>query len=177
MELVRINTSSDEGLASLVNLYVDSFPESERRDRSRLLSMIDGNQCMNLCSIIDDGGEVAGLLVYWDFDRFIYLEHFAIFPSMRNHGIGRKLLEHLFSKTDKVIFLEAEPDDTEMAKRRIGFYCRNGFEVVKKDYVQPSYVTDGEELPLWVLAHGQTDDNFVNEAVERIKEEVYYRNR
>ena len=64
-----------------------------------------------------------------------------------------------------------------MAGRRIDFYRRNGFDVVETDYIQPAYKAGGDQLPLWIMAHGKMDSHQVQEAISTIKTEIYHNNR
>ena len=50
-------------------------------------------------------------------------------PSYRNSGIGAQVLKTLHQESDLPIVGEAEPPVSEMQKRRIAFYLRNGFHV------------------------------------------------
>ena len=126
MQLTRITDPNSDAFNRLMDLYEQSFPPAERRERQSLASLLSKEARMHFCSIIDDDGTMAGLFIYWDLHTFIYMEHFAVFPDMRNRGIGRRMLQHLFTLADKPLVLEAEPADDEMAKRRIDFYRRNG---------------------------------------------------
>lgn len=176
MRLDVLNKKDEKVVAKLLDLYETSFPASERRDRTKLTDMIGTNDFMRFCAIIDNHDQLAGLFIYWDFPQFVYGEHFAIFPEMRNHGVGRDLLGHLFAITDKPIYIEVEPAEDEMSVRRVEFYRRNGFETVTKDYFQPPYENGGDGLPLWIMAHGQTNAETTKAAVETIIKQVYHDN-
>ena len=58
-----------------------------------------------------------------------------------------------------------------MAVRRIGFYERNGFRVICKDYVQPSYRKDEDSCPLWIMGTDMPDD--MQACIQNIKTNVY----
>lgn len=177
MQLSRITDPASETFRRLMDLYELSFPPAERRDRQSLARLLGNEGRMHFCAIIDDDGAMAGLLVYWDLHTFIYMEHLAVFPDMRNRGIGRRLLQHLPTLYSKPLVLEAEPADDGMAGRRIDFYRRNGFDVVETDYIQPAYKAGGDQLPLWIMAHGKMDSHQVQEAISTIKTEIYHNNR
>ena len=53
------------------------------------------------------------------------------------------------------ILLEAEPPLTEIARRRIGFYERAGFEIIDADYIQPPYEETGRGVPLYLMAYNK----------------------
>ena len=64
-----------------------------------------------------------------------------------------------------------EPAEDEMATRRIGFYNRNGYQVIFKDYVQPSYYKDEDACPLWIM--GNESHPEIRRFTEIIKQKVY----
>lgn len=176
MELYRIKDSNDKYFDKIVELYKLSFPEVERREISQLKKLFTLKENMLMNAILENDGEFLGLIVAWEFPKILYLEHLAILPTLRNGGIGRRVLERIKNITDKPQVLEAEPADDGMAGRRIEFYKRNGFEVIEKDYIQPSYRKGGETTPLWVMATASFSDAETKEIVKTIKEEVYSNN-
>ena len=58
---------------------------------------------------IYDSEDMVGIMLYWETEIFIYIEHFCISPEMRNKQLGQKALEYLASQTDKKIILEIDP--------------------------------------------------------------------
>lgn len=176
MKLKRITDIDNQLYAQLCGLYTESFPEIERRDIKQLDRLVETSDRMHFNAILEDDGRPAGLMIFWDFGKFVYLEHFAIFPHMRNGGIGKRTLDLLSSATDKPQVLEAEPADDGMAGRRIEFYRRNGFEVIEKEYEQPSYRENGEGMPLWIMSDSVFEKDMIKEIAETIKQEVYYGN-
>lgn len=175
MTLNKITGTGTQICEDLCDLYIESFPEAERRDKEQIENLINNNKEMSFNAIME-GDEVNGLLVYWDFENFVYLEHFAIFPRLRNKGIGKKMLELLKNSTNKIIVLEVEPADDDMAGRRVSFYERCGFHIVDKDYEQPSYRHNGCAIPLWIMSNQDLDDATRYEIISTIKNKVYYNN-
>lgn len=174
MQLKRITHLQDELLNQLIPLYEESFPEEERRPNTQLMKMIESKKEMHFTAIIHEG-ELCGLFVYWDFKDFFYLEHLAVFPAMRNRKIGEKVLAYLTEHLKGLHLLEVEPPATEMAGRRIEYYRRNGYEVLHKEYIQPSYSKDKDALNLWIMGNAHSD--LLPERIEKIKKEVYINNR
>lgn len=72
---------------------------------------------------------MQALIASWDFDDFVFLEHFAVDPARRSGGIGGQMLDAMLAHCGKRACLEAELPETELAARRIGFYERHGFTV------------------------------------------------
>ena len=147
--LRRITSTDDSTWNRLMTLYNESFPPEERR--------------------------AVHQLEHWDLGDFYYMEHLAVFPEMRNRKIGQQILAYWKEHLNKPQLLEVEPAVEEMACRRIGFYERNGYKVLYKDYVQPSYTTNEEACPLWIM--GTADCPEIETYIERIKEIVYRRPR
>lgn len=160
---------SAEEAERLCNIYIDSFPEEERREWSDIMN----NEQPHLVTIRVDG-EAAGLLTWWDLDEFVYIEHFAIHPDKRGDGIGETVLEQFDEIAgDRPIILEAEPENSDKnAERRLRFYNRNGYSVLHRDYVQPPYRNGLPSVPLYLLQkHGAPLD--VDHVTRTLHREVY----
>ena len=102
------------------------------------------------------------------------------FPESERRKIGqlKRMIENHAPMYDYVAehlkgvrLLEVEPTEDEMTTRRVNYYRRNGYEVLDKTYVQPSYHALEDACPLWIM--GSEDSPRLAEQVERIKEEVY----
>ena len=97
------------------------------------------------------------MMAWWDFDDFVFFEHFAVDPACRSGGIGGQMLDALLARFDKPACLEAELPETELAARRIGFYERHGFTVnADYSYFQPALAPGGSPLPMHLLTTGGT---------------------
>ena len=75
-------------------------------------------------NVIVEDGKPVGMISYWDMGDFYYIEHFAIDPSLRNGGYGKRVLESIQTKLQGPIVLEVEEPTEEMRIRRINFYKR-----------------------------------------------------
>lgn len=170
IKIERITDPSCGLFGRLMQLYRDAFPPCERRTEEQLKDLITSRDNMYF-NAVWDGGTLAGLFVYWDMGDFRYLEHLAIFDSMRNRNIGGRVLEWIAANLPGLCLLEAEPEDGRMASRRIGFYRRNGYQVLSTDYIQPSYEDGSDACPLWILGNGPAPR--LTEHIAKIKSEVY----
>ena len=94
MQLIRITDSDDAFLKRLISLYEESFPLEERRPVEQLKRLIKSADSMHFNAVVLDG-ELCGLFVFWDFETFYYLEHFAIYPHLRNKKIGQQVLDYV----------------------------------------------------------------------------------
>lgn len=175
IQLDKITSQQDVRLDSLFKLYEDAFPEIERRDIGVLRTLIMNQQDMNFY-VIRYADSDAGLLITWDLGGFHYIEHFAIYPELRNKRIGEQLLECYKSMVHLPILFEVEPGDEEMALRRIGFYERNGFQIVEKEYRQLPYRKGGKSFQLWIMSSLSYQNlSLLREHLYTIKERVYAR--
>lgn len=170
IELNRITDKNDSRLNQIIDLYISAFPEEERRDLNQLRQLIEKADNMYLNAIEADD-KLCGLFIYWKMDGFYYMEHLAVFPEMRNMKIGQQVLEHVAAHLDGTRILEVEPAADEMTTRRINYYSRNGYHIVEKNYMQPSYRPSEDDFPLWVMSNNNTDN--LSAQIEQIKEKVY----
>lgn len=134
---------------------MDSFPLSERRPLASIYHLLREEERFYFVVVSAHCGsasepEVVGILVYWDFSAFLYVEYLATRSDLRGRSLGRRIMEHLFAATASSVVLEAEPAEDDLSGRRIRFYERMGFVVQPDEYVQPSYgVVPG--IPLKIL--------------------------
>ncbi|BEH00487.1 GNAT family N-acetyltransferase [Bacteroides sedimenti] len=169
----RIHTSDKEYYRFAENLLADAFPVEERRELSLQRDYTDHNNRFHN-NILLSNEEPVGFISYWDFDRFCYVEHFAIDPSLRSNGYGQKVLTSLKEKLQCPIVLEVELPEEEISIRRIGFYQRHGFQLWKEEYQQPPYRKGDGYLPMWLMADGDLNCEKDFEVVrDCIYKEVY----
>ena len=131
-------------------LYRRSFPAHELRlwpDQQAVMN--DPLYHFDLCLL--DGAQ-AGLILYWDFGAYIYVEHFCVEPTMRGHGLGTLILAEL-AKKGKPIILEIDPLTDDVAVRRKGFYERCGYIANGFAHVHPPYQAANHGHALIVMSH------------------------
>lgn len=173
IEIRRIQDADTNEYQLMEKLLTDSFPEEEYRDLPELRTFTK-NKGIFHNNLIYDNGTFIGLITYWDFGRFYYVEHFAILPEMRNHGYGKTVLEKTKELLHLPIVLEVECPTEEMARRRIKFYERQGFVLWKHEYMQPPYRPGGDGLPLLLMAYGNLNEPQDFATIEKaIHKEVY----
>lgn len=152
-------------VSKIFSRYEKTFPENERRSKEQFLDLAENPDAYVL--LINNEDETIGYCVIWELDGFYFLEHFEVFEEFRNQKFGEQILEALKEKFEKLI-LETEPDFlSEIAARRVGFYQRNGFEIIDKDYTQPSYGEGKSSLHLFLMS------NFLPENLEQNIENIY----
>lgn len=173
LQLRRLHDTATEEYRFTEQLLTAAFPPEEYRDFEELRVLTQSDPRFRNHAILDRG-ELVGVLSYWDFGRFHYVEHFAVCPGMRNRGYGRKVLGMLRSRLHTPVVLEVERPDSELAARRIAFYRRNGFTLWESDYVQPPYRPGGDAVPMRLMVCGALceADDFAS-VKETIHREVY----
>lgn len=173
IRLQRITTTDTDLYSYMEQLMVASFPSEEYRPLTQLREYTDRKKHF-YNNIIFDNDAAVGFITYWDFDNFYYAEHFAIDPTQRNGGYGRKALECLCQTLQHPVVLEVEMPEEEMAKRRIGFYQRQGFTLWQRPYLQPPYKPGDPYLPMLLMTYGNLDCEKDFESIkQRIYREVY----
>ena len=136
MRLERLTTAEHGMYARAMELYCQSFPFHEQREgASQARIMGDGAYQFNL---VYDGEVFVGLILCWETDRFLYVEHFCILPSLRNQKYGQRALE-LLGQRGKTVILEIDPPVDKISIRRKGFYERAGYRENPYPHVHPAY--------------------------------------
>lgn len=171
--LTALTTAHAAHYAFFEHLLTTSFPPEEYRDLAELRHITDTRPLFHPHLVLEDEKPI-GLITYWDFGRFCYVEHFAIDPVHRNGGRGAQVMQLFFSQIQKPVVLEVEPPTEEMARRRIGFYERQGLELWQTDYLQPPYRKGDDYLPLKLMVKGNLSETEDFEEVKTlIHKEVY----
>lgn len=136
----------------LYDILAESFPPDELRSKQEHSELLD-NPCYKVWANFNDG-QLQGFLTAWTLGEFVFIEHFAVNNSCRNSGLGSRLLKALSEKLGKRLCLEAELPETDMARRRLNFYRRNGFSVNEYPYWQPALGEGKSPVPLYILTTG-----------------------
>ena len=132
---------------AVYRLLTQSFPATERRGAAGQRALFSDSAYRVDIRRAPDGG-VQALIASWDFDDFVFLEHFAVDPACRSGGIGGRMLNAMLARCGKRACLEAELPETELAARRIAFgkVLNAGQTCVEPDYllieksVKPAFI-------------------------------------
>ena len=154
-----------EDFDSVYAIMEKSFPRDEHRPYEEQKALLD-NEHYNI-RVATDGGKVVAFIAYWKLKNLLYIEHFATDPECRGRGIGAMILSDICRENDGTVCLEVEPPETEMAKRRIGFYQRNGFYLCPCPYVQPAISKGRTPVPLQIMSTKGVLDEAEFEMVKR----------
>jgi len=170
MEIRKLDLSKSHEVAFVENLYIESFPLSERRPVEDMMELYKSDSPFEITVTIEDS-LLVGFLTYWDLGDFIFAEHFAISPEFRNGGYGRKVMDLFIKDVTAPIILEVELPTTILSERRIGFYQRIGFRLWENiQYHQPAYLTEGGVIPMKLMTYGNLD---VEKDLVDIRSKIY----
>lgn len=175
MRLERVTDSSHPMYNEALRLYQISFPYHEQREelsQKRILG--DSEYCFDL---VYDEDRFVGLILYWENEEFIYIEHFCICPKMRNKRYGERVLA-LLGKGEKTRILEIDPPVDDISRRRKGFYERCGFIDNPYEHTHPAYHQEshGHNLVLMTSPErlsGEAFERFSRYLGERVMKDAF----
>lgn len=154
------------------DLFESAFPEEERPPFGRLKKR-NTERFHFLVATSSDDDEPIGILSYWDFPEFTYIEHFAIAEELRNQGLGKAVFLNFISQLTQQVILEVELPHDEASEHRIEFYASMGFGQNPHSYVQPSYHHDNTRVPMMIMSKLPLDDEEFAEITRQLYHDVY----
>ncbi len=126
MYLKRLTSNTDSIYEAAMKLYAESFPIYEQRRSESQIKILQDNEYK--FDLIYDSDQWLGIICFWEFKQFIYIEHFAINAQLRNKQYGQRSLQLLRKEyVGKKLILEIDPLVDDVAKHRKAFYERCGF--------------------------------------------------
>jgi len=153
-------------------LHKQDFPFDERRSKEKYKQLLNNLNFKSTYIFLEN--KLIGYINFWDFNDFIFIEHFAIFKELRDKGYGTKFLNSFLQNTSKDIIFEIEPATDEITTRRANFYLRLGFKFSDVEYYQPSYHKKGTLGPkLNIMYKTKTGTKKLNGYLQTLKEKVY----
>lgn len=170
IQFMKIGT---EDFADVWRIMEASFPRNERRTREKQEELLTKEEKYELYAAKNED-QLLAFLAVWHFEKFTFIEHFAVDKDARNGGLGASMLKELKKKTPQKIILEVEPPEDEMKKRRIAFYKRNGFSYNGYPYMQPAMNEDTKEIPLKIMStEGELDEDGFLEVRDVLYTQLY----
>lgn len=151
MEQIRLKNSSDLYFDIAWKLYEEAFPIEERR-------LLDAQACLMKKTdyhfdIIIHEKQLVGLLLWWDFETQIFIDHFACAIHQRNKGFGTLILEKFMDSHNQSVLLEVELPNSIINQRRIKFYENMGFKLCQHYYEMPPLIEGQAPVPLLLMSY------------------------
>lgn len=147
MKLIQID-EKHELFSQACALYERNFVKEEKRDRADLLRIMK-HKDYHFCIVLAE--QLVAVVLFWETEHFIYLEHLAVAETMRKRGYGSAILELLMERGKRII-LEIEPPVDAYRIGRMDFYLKNGFLVNPYFHTQAKYRKKDKDLQLIVLS-------------------------
>ncbi len=153
-----------------------AFPQEERRDQEYHLETMSIENFH--FDVVVDGDSPIGIVAWWEFEEWRFIEHFATHSSLRGQGYGAKILTEFASESEKPIILEVEHPTEEICRRRIEFYRRLGFVLNDHHYEHPSYQQkEGEVVSLMIMSYPEPiSSSQLSEYVAKYLPVIHFRN-
>lgn len=137
----------------IYRLLQSSFPDDEYRPYDAQKEVFSDPR-YHVYILPGENDTIRAMITIWQFDDFAFIEHFAVSPKCRNQGLGAQILQEVLQVLSCPVCLEVELPQTELARRRIAFYTRNGFFLNDYPYTQPPYSKEKHPIDLLVMTSG-----------------------
>ena len=150
MEFLKIGWDDKERWDKVWSVYEESFPIAERRkmdDHKRAFA----NSHFHPLSVWEDG-LLLGIVFYWEWDKYRYIEYLAVSPDLRGHGYGFQIIKHI-RDSQHTIILEIDPLENELSVRRLQFYERAGFTLTPYRFMHLPYRLNATSQELLILSY------------------------
>ncbi len=172
MEKLKISYGN-KFFIDVLKLYKEAFPADERRSDEEFIDIARNCPQFSI-SVFTVDGAFAGFFTSWEWEDFRYGEHFAVLADKRGGGIGSKALKMVLDSSSKPLVIEVEQPNDDIARRRIGFYERNGLTLRSDvDYIQPPYSPEKNALPMMLMTYGDIDITTGDWHIRQLHRDVY----
>lgn len=84
MQIIRISDIHHPRFGEVWHLYQNSFPLCEQRTLDHQITAFKADRFH--LDVYLDGETLVGFIGYWDFDDYLYIEHYAINSDLRGGG-------------------------------------------------------------------------------------------
>lgn len=139
MAFLRIEkvTEKTKELEGIKKLYIQAFPENERRPFEDMLS--DKTKCIEVLAFYD-GEQFCGFACLLNTEDISHIIYLAIEDSYRNKGYGSLALTVIHKqKAGRRVIVDIErenekAENNEQRQKRKQFYLRNGYKETEVKY-------------------------------------------
>lgn len=149
---IQLFPARSEEFEQVYHLMEQAFPNTERRLKKDQQQLFQKKE-YRLAVCREEQANVCAFMSYWEFETFCFAEHFAVSEHLRGQKIGEKLFRQFLKEHQNSVILEVEPPNTEIARRRIGFYQRMGCILNEFPYLQPPLQSGCPAIPLMIMSY------------------------
>ncbi len=149
LSFVRMTQADNPQYEKAMGLYAQSFPYHEQREPSSQAAVL--NKPAYHFDMLFDRNVFVGLMLSWQTEGFVYVEHFCIMPDLRGRGYGGLALAQL-ARLGKTVILEIDPPVDAVSIRRKRFYEAAGYKANPYSHVHPPYHAGCKGHPLVVMS-------------------------
>lgn len=147
------------------------FPREEMKSKKHMELLLKEK-----ASIYHKDESKAHVLMYAEFNNFIFVDYLWVSKETRGQGLGYKLIERLKEKK-KPIILEVEPvnyDDTDTEKR-LKFYKRENFNHANSIGYERKSLATSEINAMEILYWSPNDENekMIFEKMKKMYEDIH----
>ena len=152
-------------------IMVQSFPSAEYRKKEKQFAILDEKDYT--VTINKEHGVITSFIAAWNLGDFVFAEHLAVLPKMRNNGLGSIFMKEYLSTLSLPLVLEVEDKDDEISKRRIGFYQRLGFILSDICYDQPNFDNSDVVIPLRIMYYDKNNTLNLGSVQQQVFKNIY----
>lgn len=154
MEIIRLTAMEHPLYNAFRNIYDISFPIYEQRIVAQQQDAFSDSRYHLDCYKDPVNDFLLGFIAYWRFERYTYVEHFAIHPNERGKGMGGLILRKLIEQESGRVLLEIDPVTDDISAARLRFYQSYGFIKNPFSHIHPAYRSEYPDHSLVVLSTG-----------------------
>lgn len=150
MEFIKIEQAESAKWDEVWNLYEKSFPVAERRKLNDHLRASEDKHFHPLS--VWDNNLLIGIIFYWEWNSYRYIEYLAVSPNLHGHGYGSQIIKKI-RDSEHTTILEIDPLINELTVRRLQFYERAGFTLTPYRFTHLPYRLDSTPQELLILSY------------------------
>lgn len=160
MDIVKIINKKAPLYTAFEELYRNSFPPFEQRTEEQQIDAFSSPYYH--LNVYRKNESLIGFISYWDFNTYLYIEHFAIHNRHRGKEYGHTLLKEFVQEGNKIVILEIDPVVDEISAARFRFYQKCNFYENPYNHIHPPYREEFPGHALRILTTGRTitDDEY-----------------
>ncbi|MDL2215317.1 GNAT family N-acetyltransferase [Dysgonomonas sp. OttesenSCG-928-M03] len=133
----EIKSVDDKWYTDFEKIYSVSFPVYEQRNFDQQVEAFADEHYHLYCIISNE--QISSFVAFWDFGRYVYVEHMAVNGKLRGQHIGTDTLRLFMEEIGKSVVLEIDPVEDGTSAKRLRFYEKLGFVMNPFVHFHPAY--------------------------------------